>query len=246
MREWGRERQRGKGGWMRGQCTGATIRREKCGGLMRGYEKAAAAYNWLEERIGKWERRSGEEDGRSGREVMRGYWGCERKDGDQAKVGGERGNCLFSSVLSKSAWGEERKNTDTFFCHIRYLFITISITSPIICESIHSLSFSIITWLQRNFLSMKPTHTDEHVYWLESNRGWLKGSTHLTIRSSFTKISEYNFDVVCLSAAVIIISHYQLWEKVELPLKQMQNRSISSSLRPLDPTVCTNTYVHFF
>lgn len=30
---------------MRGQCTGATMRREKCGGLMRGYEKAAAAYN---------------------------------------------------------------------------------------------------------------------------------------------------------------------------------------------------------
>lgn len=33
-----------EGGWMRGQCTGATIRREKCGGLMRGSEKAAAAY----------------------------------------------------------------------------------------------------------------------------------------------------------------------------------------------------------
>lgn len=34
----------GWGGWMRGQCTGASIRREKCGALIRGSEKAAAAY----------------------------------------------------------------------------------------------------------------------------------------------------------------------------------------------------------
>lgn len=218
---------------------------------MRGYEKAAAAYSWLEERIGKWERRSGEEDGRSGREVMRGYWGCESKDRDQAKVGGERGNCLFSRVLSKSAMGEERN---------RYWYLTLSHTLSIhyhqyhfpdhlevhsFFEPLHSQpnqphwlyldtlpwkwsTFGAVknncyswnkknkkqsSWLHWNFLSMKPTHTDEHVYWLESNRGRLEGLTYLTTRSSFTKISEYSFDVVFLTAAVIIISHYQLMRK---------------------------------
>lgn len=29
---------------MTGQCTGATVRNDKCEGLMRGTEKAAAAY----------------------------------------------------------------------------------------------------------------------------------------------------------------------------------------------------------
>lgn len=60
-----------------------------------------------------------------------------------------RGEIVFLPVFCLNGLGERKeKNTDTFFCHIRYLFITISITSPIICKSIHSLSFSILTWLQ--------------------------------------------------------------------------------------------------
>lgn len=91
---------------MRGQCTGAPVRGEKCEGLMRGSEKAAAAYTKLlsrrEDR--KVEGESGEEDGWSGREMVGRLGICrerERKYNNQAmvKLKGSRGH--FYSILCK-------------------------------------------------------------------------------------------------------------------------------------------------
>lgn len=103
---------------------------------MRASEKAAAAYT--KKRSG--ERRSGEEEGwRKSREVV-GKLECEERERDETEWEPWR------DVLV-----QERADTAPFFHHLRYLFVTIAATFPVISKtfcfllsSIHPILISFI------------------------------------------------------------------------------------------------------